>query len=238
MSKTIENGRLGNQVFRNIAVSMIAEKHNLHVDYCNFDKINNKLGIKLVSGSEKYENTQLLTDYNYLALLHSSSLSANVNPNENFFQTVEISQLIFNYIKQNQESIMDKNSFRERYGTNNDLFVHVRLTDAAQWNPGVDYYLTAIKRIIFDKVYFSTDEKDHPIIKRIIQEYPNSVLIEVDEINTIHFASTCKHIILSHGSFSATIGYLAFFSSIFFPKYEEGKIWYGNMFSIDGWTMI
>jgi len=35
-----DNGRLCNQIFRNFAVSKIAEKHDLHVDYSNIDLIN------------------------------------------------------------------------------------------------------------------------------------------------------------------------------------------------------
>ena len=34
-STTGYNGRLGNQIIRNLAVSLIAEKHNLKVDYYN-----------------------------------------------------------------------------------------------------------------------------------------------------------------------------------------------------------
>jgi hypothetical protein len=47
MTTTIAtNGRLGNQIIRNLAVSLIAEKFNLHVDYVNFNLIND-LGINL-----------------------------------------------------------------------------------------------------------------------------------------------------------------------------------------------
>ena len=35
------NGRLGNQIIRNKALSIIAEKHDLFVNYSNFEKINN-----------------------------------------------------------------------------------------------------------------------------------------------------------------------------------------------------
>jgi len=34
------------------------------------------------------------------------------------------------------------------------------------------------------------------------------------------------------------IGYLSFFSNIYYPPYEKGKIWYGDMFSIPGWKEI
>jgi len=48
----------------------------------------------------------------------------------------------------------------------------------------------------------------------------------------------CKNIILSHGSFSAVIGYLGFFSKIYYPEYDLNKIWYGDMFSINNWVMM
>ena len=54
MSYTVENGRLGNQIIRNICMSMIAKRHNLYVKYCNFDKITS-LGIELYKGSMKYK---------------------------------------------------------------------------------------------------------------------------------------------------------------------------------------
>ena len=88
---------------------------------------------------------------------------------------------------------------------------------------------------MFDKLYISTDEEDHDIVKTIMLNYPSAILVSQDEIKTFQFASTCRNIILSHGSFSAIIGYLSFFSNIYYPAYEADKIWYGDMFSIDTW---
>jgi len=68
--------------------------------------------------------------------------------------------------------------------------------------------------------------------------YQNLILIDYDEIDTIKFASTCKYIILSYGSYSAIIGYLSFYSIIYYPEYNYKKIWCGNMLSIDGWNKI
>ena len=87
-------------------------------------------------------------------------------------------------------------------------------------------------------MYISTDDNNNNIIKEILKLYPSSQLINFDEITTFQFASTCKHIILSHGSFSAVIGYLSFFSNIYYPEYELNKIWYGDMFSIDKWIKL
>jgi hypothetical protein len=112
------------------------------------------------------------------------------------------------------------------------------LGDVASNNPGIYYYINTIKTITFNNLYLSTDDKNHIIVKKILELYPTAELINYDEIKTFQFASTCKNIILSHGSFSAIIGYLSFFSNIYYPKYELNKIWYGDMFSIKNWIKM
>jgi len=236
---TSNNGRLGNQIIRNTAVSLIAEKHNLFVDYANYNLIHD-LGINLFIGEHKHNKTIDLTDENYFYILEQALLNNNINPNNSFFQTKDITKFLYKYLNgdNNRQTIINNNPFKERYNANNDLFIHIRLTDASCWNPGLDYYFKAIFNIFFDKLYISSDDLNHIIIKEIINKYPSTILLNYDEIKTIQYGSTCKHIILSHGSFSAVIGYLAFFSNIYYPSYEKDKIWYGDMFSIDGWSKI
>jgi hypothetical protein len=100
------------------------------------------------------------------------------------------------------------------------------------------YYINAIKNINFDNLYISTDDKNNNIIMELLQLYTSAQLIDFDEIITFQFASTCKNVVLSHGSFSAVIGYLSFFSNIYYPEYELDKIWYGDMFSINNWIKL
>ena len=239
MTSTGNNGRLGNQIIRNLAVSLLAEKHNLKVDYYNKHLIN-KLGIELFSGSNSYNHNHYLTDDNYFTIYNSDELNYNLNPNNNYFQTKEITNFLYNYLHKDEikSNIINNNPFKERYIKNNDLFIHIRLTDTAHFNPGIKYYVNAIKNIIFDDLYISTDDKEHDIVKELLNLYPSSQLISFDEITTFQFASTCKNIILSHGSFSAVIGYLSFFSNIYYPEYESNKIWYGDMFSINNWIKL
>jgi len=240
MTSTINNnGRLGNQIIRNLAVSLLAKKHNLKVDYYNKDLIN-KLGIELFSGSNSYKCIQYLTDNNYFTIYNSDHLNYNLNPNNNYFQTKEITNFLYNYLHTDKikSNIIEHNPFNERYNKNNDLYIHIRLTDVAHFNPGFTYYANAIKNIFFDNLYISTDDNTNNIVKKLLNLYPSSRLINFDEITTFQFASTCKHIILSHGSFSAIIGYLSFFSNIYYPEYELNKIWYGDMFSIDNWIKL
>jgi hypothetical protein len=235
MTSTIDNGRYCNQIFRNLAVSRIAEKHDMHVTYVNYNQIQ-ELGIPLFCGQRKFEKTTPLTDDNYLSIYNSDTCENNLDPNANYFQTRYISNLLYTYLHTIQNNIKLKNPFNERYNSNNDLYIHIRLTDATQFNPGCNYYLKTIEDIDFDKLYISSDDPEHPMVKHIQTRYPDSVILLYDEVKTIQFASTCKHIVLSHGSFSAVIGYLSFFSTVHYPEYEQGRIWYGDMFSIDGWV--
>jgi hypothetical protein len=238
-STTGEHGRLGNQIIRNLAVSLVAEKNDLKVEHFNNDLIG-KLGIELFSGNNTYDSMQDLTDDNYFAMYNCDNLQFNLNPNKCFFQTKAITNFLYNYLHTDKikSNIIAHNPFNERYSKNNDLYVHIRLTDAALWNPGITYYINAIKNITFDNLYISTDESTHDIIRELLQLYPSAQLLNYDEIATIQFASTCKNIILSHGSFSAVIGYLAYFSTVYYPEYESDKIWYGDMFSIDNWIKL
>jgi hypothetical protein len=238
-STTGNNGRLGNQIIRNLAVSLVAEVKNLKVDYYNKDLIN-RLGIELFSGSNSYSYYQSLTDYNYFTIYNSGESNYNLSPNNSYFQTKEITNFLYNYLHRDKikSTIISKNQFKERYNNNNDLFIHIRLTDVAHLNPGIKYYINAIKNITFDNLYISTDDNNNDIILELLQAYPSLQLINYDEINTFQFASTCKHVILSHGSFSAIIGYLSFFSNIYYPEYELHKMWYGDMFSIENWIKL
>ena len=236
---TSSNGRLCNQIIRNLAVSIIAEKHNLHVRYSSFDIINS-IGIHLFIGNRIFDNTSIiqLNDNNFFSILYQDQIEFNLDPNKNYFQTKEITNYLYDYLRKDhiKAAIINKNPFSERYGMNNDAAVHVRLTDAAVYNPGANYYIETLNKLSYSNAYIFTDEPTNSIIDQIITSCPNVTVKKLNEVNTIQFASTCKHIILSHGSFSAIIGYLAFQSDIYYPSYEDGKIWYGDMFSIDGWN--
>jgi hypothetical protein len=235
---TCDNGRLGNQIIRNVAVSLIAMKHDLKVKYCNKELIQ-RLGIELFSGSKAHAHVIELTDHNYFNVYNSPGHYA-LDPNCNYFQTKNITNFIYHYLKTENTrcNIIDKNPFKARYNANNDLFVHIRLTDVADKNPGVKYYMDAINNVKFDELHISTDDKHHEIVLTLLKLFPTAKLIQMDEITTFQFASTCKHVILSHGSFSAIIGYLSFFSNVYYPEYKPNEIWCGDMFSIDDWTKV
>ena len=226
-------GRLGNQIIRNLCVSIIAKKFNLHVVYSSYDKIKS-LGIDLFSGTIIYDNRIKLTEENFFEILEKDTLDSNLDANDCFFQTKEITNYLYNYL-QNEILVKEKSD-------KNDCFIHIRLGDVASHNPGIEYYLKALSMITFDKLYIASDDLNHSIIKDIIEKYTElgkeCEILLFDEVGTIQFGSSCRNIILSHGSFSAIIGYLAIDSNVYYPKYIEGHIWHGDMFSIPSWTMI
>ena len=164
-STTGNKGRFGNQFIRNLAVSLIAEKYNLNVDYYN-KHLFNKLGINLFSGINTYNNIQSLTDNNYFTIYNCDNLNYDLNPNDAYFQTKEFTNFLYNYLHKDiiKSNIIEKNPVNERYNKNNDLFIHIRLGDASIWNPGITYYINAIKNIKFDNE--TVNKYEHRILQR------------------------------------------------------------------------
>jgi hypothetical protein len=260
------NGRLCDEIIRNLAVSKIAEKNDLFVEYNSYEEMK-QLGIDLFIGKQKYEKTIPLTDNNYFSI-YDQKIRYNLNPNNDYFQTKEIIHILYKHIQSVKNTIIEKNPFKIRYQKNNDVCVDIRLT---QFNPGAQYYLNTLSSLRFDRLYLSTDDPTHPIITQILQKYPRAIPFtsfriaqvvdaesnrsnpfisargagilnenwyKLDEVQTIQFASTCKYVVLSYGSLSAVIGYLAFFSTVYYCKLDPTTLSYGDMFSITGWKEI
>jgi hypothetical protein len=218
MSKTtLANGRLCNQIIRNFALSILAEKYDLHVEYSRYDEINNKLGIELFVGNKKYNETISINDRNYMNYFNNDiKNNANFDVMRNYFQTEEITTLLHHHLHTKKETIINKNPYKERYKNNNDLFLHIRLTDVKKYNVGIDYYIHCINSLNYDNIYIGSDNFNDELIKKLKTLYPKVIFITKSPVETIQFGSTCKHIVLSHGSFSAVIGYLGFFSDVYF----------------------
>jgi hypothetical protein len=117
------------------------------------------------------------------------------------------------------------------------------LGDVVHLNPGFDYYDQCISRInetrnlsTDAKGYISSDSIDHDICRRLIEKH-GLIIVQLDEVDTIHFASTCRNLILSQGTFSWVIGFLGMFSNnIFYPKIH--KEWHGDIFVFPHWIEV
>lgn len=239
-------GRLANVIFQCYVMSVIAEKHDLLVEKYEGREFIEALGIDLYTdGKKTYNDTFKMKNEDFLNILYSSDICFNISVDD-FFQTKEISNMLYHHLREpyQKTSIMSNNPFKERYGNNNDCFVHVRLTDAEQYNPGIHYYIKAINILLgskqIDKILVSSDDMEHPMISFIYNTYPDKVyFVGLDMVETLQFASTCKHLVLSHGSYSAMMGYLGFMTETVMYSTFDGLVpWHGDMFSIPGWIMI
>ena len=305
---TEENGRLGNQIIRNVCVSYIARKYDIKVEYSSFSRIVCLLGIPLFAhGKNTYPTEIVLNDDNFFSYLFPGGGGGdgahNIDANASYFQTKEISCFLYSRFFQSPEvkrSVQSKNPFWqgiERAGGGGGgcgggnvaaaaatirIFVHVRLTDASEMNPGFGYYQTALSRC-FQEIqkeeeeggggggekhqpkkcafYVATDDYAHPLIREIssfllllsqqqgggggggVATYVHQVnhLVHLSDVETMQFGSVCEYLVLSHGSFSAITGYMAYSSkSVFYPsELYASRIWFGDMFSgIPGWKCI
>jgi hypothetical protein len=236
----IHNGRLGNLFFINMVFHFLSLKLNINCFY-KYKKKFDKLGIYFHNGTNKFEDSILLTDSNFFDLINNSSLSKNniyIN-NENWFQTKEFAYYLKEYFNTPylKYRIIEKNIFKHRYKNNNDLFIHVRLGDVENRNENLlSYFDNTISKLNFNQGFISSDDIDNSLCKFLISKY-KLTKIDYDEIKTIMFATTCNNLLLSGGTFSWLIGFLSFYSkNIYYPNLKN--CWYGNIFQFPFWKSV
>ena len=254
-------GRFGNQFIRNTFMSMLATKYNLSAIYSHENE-HARLGLPLYKGTMYWpanganavnaantpNTVNEISDVDVIGWLKSSEATLPTNMsvrNDNcYFQSRECSDLLHDYLKRHHLQIRAANKFAARYGTNDDIFMHIRLDDAAQWSPGYEYYARALTATLGARaqtagtILLSSDSPGHPICQRLVADFPNAKILVCDDlVELIQFASTCRHVILSHGSFSALIGNFSFDSTVYYPPYPP-QMWFGDMFSNPGWVCV
>lgn len=191
-------------------------------------------------GALTFSNSIRVTTENAYTLLTGPSITDNILiPRDNYFQTHDIAMYLRNYLWSSAvcERIQHHNINKERYGCNNDVFIHVRLGDIAgsPRTQQLSYYENALRNISFDKGYISSDSPNHPICRELCRKYGLTIL-NLDEVGTIMFGSTCKHVVLSHGTFSWIIGILSYMSDVYIPTHKA--IWHGDIFEMPGWSKV
>lgn len=233
-------GGFCNHVIRNIFCSIFAKKHDIVFTYSYYNEIK-ELGIELYTSGKKYYSNNIKVNDNehFFKLLNKTSLNYNIFVLECFFQSPEYANYLREYLSSEdiKQNIINKNIFNDRYNKNNDLFIHVRLSDAVQYNHGFDYYDNVLQELEFENGFISSDEIDHEICSSLIKKY-NLQVIQYNEVQTIMFGSTCKYIVLSNGTFSWMIGILGWFSKIFYPDPKLINSWHGDIFIFDDWKKI
>ena len=237
----VHHARFGNLFFVNLVVHFICLKTKLKFDYKYYNEFKS-LGIDLFIGDCTFKENLTLSDENFfLIMMGDNEIHKNlIIKNNSWFQTKDYCIFLNEYfsIEKIRGKIIKKNAFKSRYKTNNDVFIHVRLGDIQdKGNNSFEYYNNILEKMKFDKGFISSDTIDSQICMKLIDKYKLSVINE-NEIKTIMFASTCNNIVLSGGTFSWLIGFLAFYSKyIYYPMDKKDK-WYGDIFIFDNWIGI
>lgn len=237
----VHNARFGNLFFINLAVHFICLKSKLKFDYKYYYQFQN-LGIDLFIGTNEFKETFTLTDDIFFdLLLRENALLKNLMiKNDTWCQTREFCLFLKEYfqLKKIKGKVIKKNIFKNRYKNNNDVFIHVRLGDIEnKCNNSFEFYDKILNKIKFTNGFISSDTISSGICQKLITKY-NLNIIDYNEEKTIMFASTCNSLILSGGTFSWLIAFLAFYSkNIYYPLDNKNK-WYGDIFIFPEWTGI
>jgi len=231
------SGRFANHFIRNMYCHILAEKYDLAFTYSYYSEIK-RLGIRLfVDGKHTYKETEVITDEQCVSyLIDDRNIQKNIVLT-GYVQVREVALYLRDYFTNRRlfDMVVKNNPFKERYNENNDVYVHLRLAETAYLNHGFDYYDGVLSGLDFHKGFISSDEIQHPICQALISKYRLKPIL-YDEVRTILFASTCKHIVLSNGSFSWLIGFLGIYSSIYYPDPSLKTSWHGDIFVYPDWN--
>ncbi len=245
-------GRFGNHVFRNLACHFIAEKFNIKFKY-SYVRDMQLLGLQLFHNGINQplaSTTPIhLHDRTFFSLLTESNDKfplierRPLMTHALFAQTPVFARYVRDYFIEIQDDIKRANQFSTRYNNNNDVYLHVRLGDIAKLPVCLtfEYYDAAMQEILkkhaVQHVYISSDSIEHPICTKLITKY-NMQIVRKNEVDTIKFASTCRHVVLSTGTFSWLIGALAFDSDVYYPQHPRVNWWHGNIFVFEDWHVL
>lgn len=254
-------------ILKYVSLNKIIEKQNLCMNYLykeNFES----LGIELYNGEKNNCDFMKLfvNEDNYFELQNydKNSFFFSIHTNYKFYLKKEIANDTYNYIKNQKENIIRKNPYKDRYQNNNDCYAFFNITDMILHpnSSSIEFFLKTIKMCKCENLYISRDiwhPENDEIIKKMItptgkKNETNLIFIDYDEINTIQFASTCKNVLISHGNLSTLIGYLSFYSNVFYEKRKSSLFysnnhkkekkcvdnWFGGVYSIPdcGWFEI
>jgi hypothetical protein len=228
-SSSDTGGRFGNHLIRNIAANFLVKQHNIRYEYTFMPEMT-RLGFTVYNGANIYTHTVGVNESNYFETLNGPPCNIAMEhyyQTKEFMDflrsRVETGSVgakgsavpVPGFAKDVASTCAD---FRPNIVEENAVFVHVRLGDIADvFDIPFSYYDAAMQRILGQsdkqngeqseqpvnqiKGYISSDSIDHPTCTALIQKYDLQPVLG-DGVQTVIFASKCKHMVLSQGSFS------------------------------------
>lgn len=220
---------MGNYIIIYLLSQFFAEKYNLVSEEFPHNQYNlkNDFNINYFCGEKFFKEEILINDDNVLDLLSCDIIEKKIILQGGFFQKKEIfSNSVFSEKVQKYIKPIKINDIKH------DLFVHVRLGDVKNSKSlPYEYYKNQIKKINFNRGAISSDSLNDDLVKKLSKEF-NLEFFENSPEYVIRYASQCKKIVLSSGSFSFLIGFFASNDSI---KYYITNSVQEQKFNISPW---
>ena len=224
------HGRLGNQLLQNIGLSVLAKKYDLMPFYHPLTAECAQLGFNLFRGGRYIlQNIVHHADANLGTILQSNEPVDHGIIYNGYFQMKELTS--------DHRELVEEVVVKQQITHPGQVFVHVRLDDVERFNPGINYYRTALSKIPTSSGVISSDSPNNQLVKMLANEFqlqiynnnPMEVLLE---------GASYEYRIVSGGSFSWLIGFLGNNDNVIHPMYTHSRVYYGDMFTCPQWQSL
>jgi hypothetical protein len=237
-------GRLANRFFGNVVYSLLSKKYKLLAKYPRGEELA-AMGFEFhQEPSEDLIRRDIVVELNndniveYIKGEHPVERIRFTVADNTYYQTPAVCQLFKEVFRElaTRQRIREHNPFRTRYGTNRDVFVHVRLGDVTNHAPSLAYFERALAAVPFEKGYIASDSPHHPLVRTLVEKYNLQFVNEMPH-QIIQFANTCKYLVLGHGTFSWMMGFFAFDAKkVQYPVVKHK--WHGDIFVFPEWEAV
>ncbi len=221
-------GRLGNLVIPDLCMYFIGKRYNQKCKFYTVETLN-RLGFVAQNEIDNQDIPVVdATDELVYQLLEGKcELNSHIGF-KTYCQTTEIARYLVQHMPEFE------------FHVNDDVFMHIRLGDVMHfgYTPKLYYYEKVLSGLEYTgKLYISSDSPEHEVCKTLVSKY-GAIQYKEDEVNTWLFGRTCRHVVMSLGSFSWVLGLFATKSLRYYPNPKDYNIWHGPIFEGTDWTMI